>query len=229
MRRNRIAILTPDSVLPNPREAPENGPLAVSREITVARAIEAYHNGIFPWPTDADSPTTWWSPDPRCVLFLDDYHESRSTKRLRRKGTYTISCNRAFQDVVSQCANRDETWITPELHDVFSNLHRLGFAHSVEVWRGDRLVGGIYGMAAGPVFSGESMFSAEDNTSKLALTALVDLLKKLDFALIDCQVVSMHLVTLGATLIRRADYLEILKTPHFGTARMEQWKVESEA
>ena len=211
MKRSRIAVLGPNSLLPDPHQAPTDGPLAISIEISVERAIEAYRMGIFPWPSDFAEPISWWSPDPRCVLFLDDFHESRSLRKLHHQRKFSVTFDEAFDNVVFQCANRDGTWITPEIKDVFSRLHRIGMAHSVECWNGNRLVGGLYGMVTGRVFSGESMFSIESNTSKLALTALVGLLREKKFVLIDCQVASEHLLTLGSSLISRESYLRVIE------------------
>ncbi len=188
-----------------------NGLLAIGGDLRPERLLNAYRNGIFPW-FDADRPILWWSPDPRLVLRLDDFRISRKTKSLARRRPYEITMDRAFADVIRNCgAGRAEgTWITPAMETAYCRLHELGHAHSVEVWNESRLIGGLYGVALGRMFFGESMFSLEDNASKLALERLVRQLLAWEFRLIDCQVSSDHLMSLGAVEIPRREFLKQL-------------------
>ena len=188
-----------------------NGLLAIGGDLRPERLLNAYRNGIFPW-FDADRPILWWSPDPRLVLRLDDFRISRKMKSLARRRPYEITMNRAFAEVIRNCgAGRTVgTWITPAMETAYCRLHELGHAHSVEVWNESRLIGGLYGVALGRMFYGESMFSLEDNASKLALERLVRQLLAWEFHLIDCQVSSDHLMSLGAVEIPRREFLKQL-------------------
>ena len=188
-----------------------NGLLAIGGDLRPERLLNAYRSGIFPW-FDADQPILWWSPDPRLVLRLDDFRISRKMKSLARRCPYEITLDRAFADVVRNCgAGRIAgTWITPAMETAYHKLHELGHAHSVEVWDDSRLIGGLYGVALGRMFYGESMFSHEDNASKLALERLVRQLLAWNFRLIDCQVSSNHLLSLGAAEIPRREFLQQL-------------------
>ncbi|MDG2421307.1 MAG: leucyl/phenylalanyl-tRNA--protein transferase [Gammaproteobacteria bacterium] len=186
-----------------------NGLLAAGGGLSVEWLTEAYRRGIFPW-YQSGQPILWWSPDPRLTLAPASFVTSRSLKKLIRKHRYQISFDTNFIKVINQCALTERgsggTWITTEMAYAYSELHRAGFAHSVEVWSGDILVGGLYGVALGKVFFGESMFSLEDNTSKLALFYLILHLKHWGFELIDCQIPSDHLISLGAINISRQDF-----------------------
>lgn len=188
-----------------------NGLLAIGGDLRPERLLNAYRNGIFPW-FDADRPILWWSPDPRLVLRLDDFRISRKMKSLARRRPYEITMNRAFAEVIRNCgAGRTVgTWITPAMETAYCRLHELGHAHSVEVWNESRLIGGLYGVSLGRMFYGESMFSLEDNASKLALERLVRQLLAWEFHLIDCQVSSDHLMSLGAVEIPRREFLKQL-------------------
>lgn len=190
-----------------------DGLLAAGGDLSVDRLLHAYRTGIFPWFDDGQ-PILWWSPDPRCVLIPADFHASRRLlRRLPRSDLY-LTFNRAFPDVISACAaprlSQDGTWITEDMAKAYQELHRNGWAHSIEVWNEGRLVGGVYGLAIGKVFFGESMFSREPNASGLALMGLCKLLIQYDFELIDCQVVSRHLLTIGATTLPRDRFRAIL-------------------
>ncbi len=189
-----------------------NGLLAIGGDLRPERLLNAYRNGIFPW-YDADQPILWWSPDPRLVLRLNAFRVSRKLQSLARRCPYRITLNQAFTEVIRNCgAGRTTgTWITPAMENAYCRLHETGFAHSVEVWDESTLVGGLYGVALGKMFFGESMFSRESNASKLALERLVRQLRVWEFSLIDCQVSSNHLLSLGATEIPRRKFLAEVK------------------
>jgi leucyl/phenylalanyl-tRNA--protein transferase len=197
-----------DSALKRP-----NGLLAAGGDLSPERLLDAYSHGIFPWFSD-DDPILWWSPDPRMVLFPSELHVSRSLRRTIRSGRYTVTADRAFADVMAGCAglrkDQDGTWITAEMVTAYSRLADLGFAHSIEVWAGDELAGGLYGVALGRMFYGESMFSRLSDASKVALVALVRQLERWGFALIDCQMTTPHLASMGAQTISRREFLERL-------------------
>ena len=194
--------------------AEPDGLLAAGGDLSIDRLLCAYRQGIFPW-YDEGQPILWWSPDPRCVLAPDEFHLARRLRRSLKSSGFEISFNLAFDDVIEACAaqraGQRGTWITTDMKSAFKALHRDGFAHSVDVWRGDDLVGGLYGMSIGRVFFGESMFSREDNASKAAMVALCYLLTTHDFKLLDCQVESPHLRSLGATLMPRSQFSAVLK------------------
>ncbi|MDO9372353.1 MAG: leucyl/phenylalanyl-tRNA--protein transferase [Gammaproteobacteria bacterium] len=191
-----------------------DGLLAVGGDLTPQRLIEAYRNGIFPWYS-ADQPVLWWSPDPRTVLLPENFKISRSLHKLLRQNKYRVTFDTCFTDVMQACAapRKDDagTWITPEMVAAYSALHHLGHAHSVEVWHGDELVGGLYGVALGSMFFAESMFSRRSNTSKVALAHLVACLRKWNYALIDCQMHTAHLASLGAEELPRREFIRLLQ------------------
>jgi len=190
-----------------------DGLLAVGGDLSCERLLAAYPRGIFPWFADAQ-PILWWSPDPRCVLVPPDFHVARSLRRTINGSGFRVAYNLAFEAVMRACAaprrHQDGTWITEEMVEAYTQLHKLGYAHSVEVYAEDRLVGGMYGLAIGKVFFGESMFSIATNASKIAMYALCHELEQRDFALLDCQVESPHLISLGAKRIPRAAFRSIL-------------------
>lgn len=187
-----------------------NGLLAAGGDLSTERVLEAYASGIFPWFGDED-PVLWWSPDPRMVLWLRELHVSRSLRRAIRSGQYAVTLDAAFSQVLAACAKpRDEeggTWITPGMMDAYNRLAALGHAHSVEVWSKGELAGGLYGVALGRMFYGESMFSRRRDASKVALACLVRHLERWGFELIDCQMSTAHLASLGAREIPRAEFL----------------------
>ena len=191
-----------------------NGLLAAGGDLSEARLLYAYRHGIFPWYENGQ-PILWWSPDPRCVLRTEDFTLSKRNLRALRHTGFRLEFNRRFRDVIEACAapRRVEggTWITPALRNACIDLHRSGWAHSIEVLHGERLVGGLYGLAIGRVLFGESMFSREPNASKAALLAACRLLGRHGFPLVDCQVESAHLMSLGATMIRRRDFTDLLQ------------------
>lgn len=177
------------------------GLLAVGGDLSPERLLNAYQHGCFPWYEDPQ-PILWWSPDPRCVIRPVDIHISKSLHKRLRKGDYEISFDRDFDAVIHHCATArgrsDGTWITPAMDEAYRALHRLGHAHSLEVWQNEELIGGLYGIAIGKVFCGESMFSLARDASKIALVHLAGQLQAWDFELIDCQVSNPHLLSLGA-------------------------------
>lgn len=191
-----------------------DGLLAAGGDLSPERLLYAYCRGIFPW-YDEGQPILWWTPDPRCIFYPSDYRVSRRLRRDLRKHDAMVSFNRAFREVVNACAGprptQDGTWITADIMTAYERMHELGWAHSVEIWRDGRLIGGMYGLAIGKVFFGESMFSREDNASKLALLSLCRVLTENQFEMLDCQVVSEHLLTLGAVAIPRSDFYAVLR------------------
>lgn len=188
------------------------GLVAVGGDLTPRRLLEAYGCGVFPW-FDDDSPILWWSPDPRAVLELDGLHIPRRLQRTLRSGRFRPTINRAFGAVIRGCADRpgEGTWITPDMIAAYEALHALGFAHSLEVWCDDKLAGGIYGVALGGLFAGESMFTGVRDASKAALVFLVDHLRRRGFQLFDIQVLSEHTARLGGREIPRTEYLARLR------------------
>jgi leucyl/phenylalanyl-tRNA--protein transferase len=191
-----------------------NGLLCAGGDLTSGRLIEAYSHGIFPWFSDGD-PILWWSPDPRMVLFPGELKVSRSLRKTLERGVYETRFDTAFRAVIEACsAPRDGqagTWIVPEMVDAYTRLHHLGFAHSVESWRGDELVGGLYGIGIGQVFFGESMFMRATDASKVALVRLVERLKASGCRVIDCQQATSHLASLGAREIPRTAFAQLLQ------------------
>jgi len=198
--------------MPDPREAPPHGLLAAGADLEPGTILAAYRSGIFPWP-DEMGRLLWWSPDPRAVMPLDGFHESRRLRRTRRQGRLRATYDAAYADVLTACASEHgPTWITPDMRVAYRHLHALGWAHSVEVWAGDELAGGLYGVAVAGLFAAESMFHRARDASKIALAVLVEHLRARGFALLDVQLLTPHLASLGAIEIRRARYLERLRT-----------------
>lgn len=197
-----------------------NGLLCAGGDLAPERLLEAYRRGIFPW-FSAGQPILWWSPDPRTVLYPDELKVSRSLAKTLRNRGYLTSIDRAFGEVIEHCADpalRPEgTWITAQMKNAYRRLHDLGYAHSVETWDGSRLVGGLYGVALGRVFFGESMFSTARDASKVALCALAQTLRERGYRLVDCQVASEHLASLGARSLPRAEFLRELASAIAGT------------
>jgi leucyl/phenylalanyl-tRNA--protein transferase len=209
------------------RALPEpDGLLAVGGRLSPARLQSAYRRGIFPW-FSIGQPVLWWSPNPRCVLFPERLKVSRSLRKTLRKGRFEAGFDRAFGEVLSRCAaprgGQEGTWITPGMARAYLRLHQLGIAHSLEVRSEGRLVGGLYGLALGRVFFGESMFSLVADASKTALVYLVAQLQQWGYPLIDCQVSSAHLHGLGAENIPRRDFVELLDTHCERDGRSEAW------
>lgn len=201
----------PPEDFPDPGQAltSPNGLLALGGDLSPRRLLAAYRRGIFPWYEDGQ-PIMWWSPDPRAILLPDELHVSRSLRRTLRSGPYTVSADHDFSGVITACAETralQGTWITAEMRAAYLQLHELGHAHSIETWLGDRLVGGIYGIAIGRVFFGESMFSTRSDASKVALVALMRQLTARGFGLLDCQIETGHLNSLGSRLIERREFV----------------------
>jgi leucyl/phenylalanyl-tRNA--protein transferase len=197
--------------------ASKDGLLAIGGDLSVKRLIDAYNRGIFPW-YDATQPVLWWSPDPRMVLFPKKLKVSKSMRQVLKKGNYQVSYNKAFAEVLQNCASVERkgqfgTWLTEEMKEAYLRLHQLGFAISVEVWEDDALVGGLYGIYVKEkqVFCGESMFTRKSNASKFGFIHLVRKLGAAGVKLIDCQVYTKHLASLGAEEIPREEFLKFLK------------------
>ncbi|MBN2332375.1 MAG: leucyl/phenylalanyl-tRNA--protein transferase [Deltaproteobacteria bacterium] len=206
--------LTNELNFPPPQMAEPSGLLAIGGDLSTERLLQAYARGIFPWYSAGD-PLLWWSPDPRTIIIPDEFHCSRRLRRLIRQQVYTIRADTAFAEVVEACAgipraHEQGTWITPEMQSAYCRLHKAGFAHSIEAWQREELVGGLYGVSLGRGFFGESMFSHTSNASKTALAALVETLASWHYLFIDCQFTTAHLSTLGAREIPRQRYLALL-------------------
>ncbi|MDP4983604.1 leucyl/phenylalanyl-tRNA--protein transferase [Pseudoalteromonas tunicata] len=214
---------------PDPTLALEDpdGLLAIGGDLSATRLINAYQHGIFPWFND-DDPIMWWSPSQRAIIELEEFHVSRSLKKSLNKHPFKVFINRDFAEVMYQCQRQrihhEGTWISDEMLDAYTTLHKMGHAHSIEIWLNDQLVGGLYGIMLGAVFCGESMFHTMPNTSKLASWALVNWLKRNQGAFIDCQVLNPHTASLGAKAISRDEYLSRLSTQmtHIDLKRMWQ-------
>jgi len=206
-----------------------DGLLAVGGSLCPERLVAAYRRGIFPWYSEGQ-PILWWSPDPRAVLLPGRLKISRSLRRTLKKAAFTVTMDRAFTQVVEACAEPRKdgggTWITPEMKAAYRQLHQMGVAHSVEYWRENRLAGGLYGVAVGRVFFGESMFSRETDASKVAFVHLVRQLQAWDYALIDCQISSRHLTGLGAENIPRQDFVALLDKWCEVPGRPPPWQLE---
>ncbi len=191
-----------------------NGLLAASEDLTPDRLLEAYRHGIFPWYS-GDQPVLWWSPDPRMVLFVDEFRIARSLRKRIKQDRWEIRADSDFASVIHGCAatrrpGQTGTWITPEIIDAYSALHARGYAHSVEAWRDGELAGGLYGVAIGRMFFGESMFAREPDASKVALAHLVAILRAREFPLIDCQQETEHLASFGARPISRRAFADLV-------------------
>lgn len=203
--------LGPDPIFPPPHLAEPEGLLAIGGDLSPDRLIAAYRRGVFPW-YEPGGPILWWSPDPRLVLFPSELRVSRRLRRTIRSDRFEICRNTAFAQVIRACAetprnHEDGTWITTEMQEAYIRLHKLGHAHCMEAWRDGVLVGGVYGVLVGRCFCGESMFHAETDASKVALAALVGRLAEEGFEMLDCQVRTEHMVSLGAREIPRDEYL----------------------
>ena len=216
-------------LFPPPERAPRRGPLAVGGDLSPARLLLAYSMGIFPWEGE---PLHWHSPDPRMVLHVDDLHVSRSLRQALRRGAFEVTLDRAFREVMIGCAaaprpGQDGTWITPGMVEAYGELHRQGVAHSVEAWREGELVGGLYGLSLGAAFFGESMFARARDASKVAFVRLVEQLRTWRIPLVDCQVYTPHLASLGAAEWPRARFLEALRASLREPTRLGPWRFDA--
>ncbi len=225
-----LAWLRPDATFPPLSAAlsEPNGLLAAGGDLSPERLVTAYRRGIFPWYSEGQ-PILWWSPDPRMVLFVDEFRVAHSLAKRVRRGEFEVRIDSAFRDVIDNCAalprsGQRGTWITAEMIDAYCELHRRGIAHSVESWRNGQLCGGLYGMALGKVFFGESMFARETDASKVALVHLVALLRDQGVTLIDCQQETAHLRSFGARPISRAAFAGHLHALIHSTAPVAGWR-----
>ena len=197
-------------LFPDPELAEDDGLLAVEGDLSPERLLLAYQSGIFPWYSD-DTPILWYSPHERCVIFPNELIVSKSMRQVLRSGKFKITANQCFEEVISACSlmerkDQDGTWITGEMQEAYIRLHKKGAAHSIEAWHEDLLVGGLYGIKVGHVFCGESMFSKMSNASKVALVHLC----QSGYHMIDCQMHTPHLESMGARMVSRADYMRVL-------------------
>ena len=208
-----------------------NGLLAAGADLSPERLLDAYARGIFPWFNEED-PVLWWSPDPRMVLFPRELHVSRTLRRAIRSHQFSVTLDRAFDAVVDGCAaprsNQDGTWITADMMSAYARLAELGYAHSVEVWASGQLVGGLYGVALGRVFYGESMFSRRSEASKVALAYLARQLDRWNFVLIDCQMATCHLASLGAREIARDEFLRRVHAGAVQPGVAAPWRIDDD-
>lgn len=201
-------------IFPNPNQAEPDGLLAFGGDLNPLRLLEAYNNGIFPWFSD-NEPILWWSPNPRFVLFPEKLNISKSMKSLINQNKFKVTYNQCFEQVISNCKKAErngqsDTWITSDMQNAYIQLHKMGIAHSVEVWENKQLVGGLYGIQLHQIFCGESMFSLKNNASKYGFISFVEKFKSNGGKLIDCQVYTAHLESLGAEEISRNNFLELL-------------------
>jgi leucyl/phenylalanyl-tRNA--protein transferase len=208
-----------------------NGLLAAGMELSSQRLIDAYSRGIFPWFNE-DDPVLWWSPDPRMVLFTNELRVSRSLRKVLRAGGFTVTFDAAFEDVMRGCAEpragQEGTWISDVMLEAYTTLADAGLAHSVEVWSGRSLVGGLYGVAVGKMFFGESMFSRTSNASKVGLTTLVRQLERWGFEVIDCQMSTGHLASLGAREISRPAFVALVERLSAEPAIPAPWRADAD-
>ena len=214
-----------------------NGLLAIGGELTPERLLSAYAHGVFPWFDDDAGPVLWWSPDPRAVLRPAELHISKSLRKRLRRQEYRLSMDSCFADVLAACAQprtdseapgAPGTWITAEMRMAYTELHRRGFAHSVEAWYQETLVGGLYGVSLGRMFFGESMFSRRDDASKVALVGLATQLEAWEFTLIDCQMLNPHLERLGVYEIPRSEFAARLNANARVDTRPGPWQFDSD-
>jgi leucyl/phenylalanyl-tRNA---protein transferase len=224
-----VWFLSEQIVFPHPLSTFDDGILAVGGDLSVDRLILAYAHGIFPWYAEGD-PIIWWFPDPRCVMKPDEIVISKSMRLLLNKEIFNVTFDTCFSDVINRCRTiprRDEpgTWIQPEMVEAYIALHDAGYAHSIEIWKDDELVGGLYGVAYGKVFFGESMFSALPNASKIALIKLGEHLVSKRFWLIDCQQDTPHIRRMGASLISAIDFHQILRKNRLIGPKAGKWIV----
>lgn len=210
-----VYALSDELIFPPANLADDEMPLAVGGDLTIDRLLLAYTSGIFPWYSEG-LPILWWSPERRAIIDIDSFTPSRSLKKAIRNKGFSVSFDQSFPEVIKACAEIPrqgvvDSWLLPEMQEAYIELHRLGYAHSVECWFEGELIGGLYGVALGRVFCGESMFSHKSNGSKIALAVLIEKLKSLGYHFIDCQIQNDHLASLGTIEIDRDDFFDRLK------------------
>ncbi len=221
------------TIFPNPRYAPDEGLLAYGGDLSSARLLFAYQNGIFPWYSK-DDPILWWSPNPRLLLYPGNFKVRKSFRRVLRSGKFTVTFDQHFSEVIHHCSTvyregQEASWIVPEIIEAYTRLHEEGYAHSVEVHKEGKLVGGLYGVAYGKVFFGESKFSLVSDASKIAFKALSDVLGSRGYHFIDCQMKTDHMLRLGAQEVERNVFLDALalaiaKPSDFGSWKEFHWE-----
>lgn len=224
--------LGPDPVFPPASFARGDGLLCLGGDLAPQRLLTAYQSGIFPWPHEG-MPLLWFSPDPRWVIPPAELHVPRRLARRLRQGAFRFSLDTAFEQVIAACESAPRvgqggTWITPEMQAAYTRLHRLGWAHSVETWQGDDLVGGLYGVATNGIFTGESMFCRQSDASKAALITLVRQIGRWGFRLMDAQVHTPHVVQLGARPLRRSAFLNLLRQSVPEASRPGRWQLDAD-
>ncbi len=219
--------LNEEIIFPHPELAREDGLLAFGGDLSIHRLLLAYQHGIFPWYNE-DEPILWWSPDPRFVLFPEKIKVSKSMKQVLRRNTFEVSFDLNFEYVIQQCGTVDRpgqlgTWISPEMIQAYIELHQAGFAHSVEVWQNGEIVGGLYGVSLGKMFFGESMFAHVSNASKTGFITLAKVLEEKGFTLIDCQLETKHLASLGAEMIPKSSFIKKLSINELESTYQGKW------
>lgn len=221
-----VFLLNEEIEMPSPALADQNGLLAIGGDLSPERLILAYSLGTFPWYNDGD-PILWWSPDPRLILLPKDFKASSSLKQSIRNKRYEIRADTCFEEVINWCSSArersDGTWITKEMKEAFILLHKQGYAHSIETFQENKLVGGLYGVSIGRAFFGESMFYLERDASKTALMGLSQMLSELNFSFIDCQQSTAHLISLGAMEISRKKFLSLLEKSNREETLVGSW------
>jgi leucyl/phenylalanyl-tRNA---protein transferase len=222
-----VFLIAEKLVFPPVHLSTKEGLLAVGGDLSPDRLLLAYKSGIFPWYS-GDEPILWWSPDPRLVLYPRELKISTSLRKTLRRRRFRVTLDTAFDQVIRKCAqvriaNGTGTWITPEMERAYCRLHRLGYAHSIEAWHADQLVGGLYGISLGRAFFGESMFSAQSDASKVCLSHLAYHLIERGFHLIDCQVPTDHMLRMGARLLPRSDFIVLLNEALRYPTRVGSW------
>ena len=215
-------------IFPNPRYSADEGLLAFGGDLSPNRILTAYRKGIFPWFSE-DDPILWWSPNPRMVLYPEEFKVNKSFKRFLRQERYKIKFDNAFEDVINYCSSverdgQNGTWLLDDMKNAYIELYKMGFAHSIEVYEDDVLVGGLYGLSMGRVFFGESMFSLKSNASKVAFKALSDVLNSRGYDFIDCQVKNDYLAQMGAKNISRDRFLDELDESLSRSSELGSWK-----
>jgi len=219
--------LEEDIIFPHPSEAEKDGLLAIGGDLSIERLLLAYANGIFPWYSE-DTPILWWSPNPRMILFPEKFKISKSLKQKMRNTSYEVRFDTAFEKVIEECKmikrkGEDGTWIMKEMKEAYIALHHLGFAHSIEIYIENNLVGGLYGVSLGAAFFGESMFSKVSDASKIAMYHLTEFCKKQHFHFIDCQMYTEHLESLGAEELEQSFFLKRLEKAMKGKSIRGSW------